>query len=232
MLGSSKHLRLTVLDAHSQFYLTWLFLKRLHFFFLLAEANQIEMGALGASDSELYTYLNVDTSTRFYTYCVDYLPSMLQLGLLALIPVIVQASAIHVEGYQSMTEVQEVVTSRYFYFQIANIFVSIGAGSFSTYFTQIIYNPSDIPVYLAEAFPLVAAYFIEFIIIKTCFGLFWELARAWPATQYMVARIFTDRCGVGNCWHGHLITDLFSQGVVPTLTHLFSYPDGSGHGVQ
>ena len=46
---------------------------------------------------------------------------------------------------------------------------------------------------MADSFPLVGAYFIEFIVMKTFFGLFWELSRTWPATQYMVARFFTDR---------------------------------------
>ena len=37
---------------------------------------------------------------------------------------------------------------------------------------------------------MVGAYFIEFIIIKLFFGLFWELSRAWPALQYLVAHAF------------------------------------------
>ena len=58
---------------------------------------------------------------RLYTYGTSYLPSMLQLGLLMLIPVIVQFVSTNLEGCVSGTEVQSAILSRYFMFQMANV---------------------------------------------------------------------------------------------------------------
>lgn len=113
-----------------------------------------------------------------------------------------------------MMDVQKIILSRYYYFQVANIFITISAGSFSFYLVTIWEDPSSIPRYLAGAFPQVAhmrafqsstltsicvvtaqvgAYFIEFLLIKTLFGLPWELSRAWPALQVGLARLFSDK---------------------------------------
>lgn len=37
--------------------------------------------------------------------------------------------ALHVEGYKTYSEVERAVMSRYFFFHLANVFVTIGAGS-------------------------------------------------------------------------------------------------------
>lgn len=40
-----------------------------------------------------------------------------------------QAVALHLEGYKTYSEVERAVMGRYFFFQLANVFVTIGAGS-------------------------------------------------------------------------------------------------------
>lgn len=37
--------------------------------------------------------------------------------------------ALHLEGYKTYSEVERAVMSRYFFFHLANVFVTIGAGS-------------------------------------------------------------------------------------------------------
>jgi hypothetical protein len=74
---------------------------------------------------------------------------------------------------------------------MANIFATIGSVSLFTY--SKVYNFSDVPLLLVEVFPLVGAYFIELVMIKTMFGLMWELSRAWPGIQMMVLICFSDR---------------------------------------
>jgi len=160
----------------------------------------LPLAAVGSTSSSLYIFLGFaegDTECTsespmaapcVYKYLTEYLPSIIQLGLLALIPVVVQSVATNFEGCKSNTEVQSVILSRYFLFQLANIFFTCGAGSLAVYADKIVNDPTSIPAQLANAFPLVGAYFIEFIIIKTFFGLLWELSRTWPAIQYLVAR--------------------------------------------
>lgn len=40
-----------------------------------------------------------------------------------------QMVALHVEGYKTYSEVERAVMTRYFLFNLANVFVTIGAGS-------------------------------------------------------------------------------------------------------
>lgn len=40
-----------------------------------------------------------------------------------------QWMALHIEGYKTYSEVERAVMSRYFFFHLANVFVTIGAGS-------------------------------------------------------------------------------------------------------
>ena len=53
--------------------------------------------------------------------------------------------------------------------------------------------PVPIPVPVPAPNPQVGSYFIEFIIIKTLFGLLFELARVWPAMQWWFATMFSDK---------------------------------------
>lgn len=148
--------------------------------------------------------------------------------------------------------------SRYFLFQIANLLVTISAGSAQKYLQSALYGtPNDVAKLLTEGalrapqgqsqgqgrsergrehgvrteegaaskvlendwkpwmdvegdciayswvgvlgcwwragFALLGAYFIEWIIIKLLFGLAWELSRLWPALQWGLALVFSDR---------------------------------------
>ncbi|CAN0489561.1 unnamed protein product, partial [Laminaria digitata] len=40
-----------------------------------------------------------------------------------------QFVALHIEGYKTYSEVERAVMSRYFFFHLANVYVTIGAGS-------------------------------------------------------------------------------------------------------
>lgn len=173
--------------------------------------------ALGTSSAVLH-YVELNDSGRTVALIHEYLPSILQLGLLALIPVLVQFVAVQYEGYKSQTEVQAVILSRYFMFQIANIFLTVSAGSFASYIRTILNHPNDLATKLAEAFPTVGAYFIEFIVIKLLFGLSWELSRFWPATQYLLAHFFTDK----RKWTERSLRNAFST--YPSLLYGWVYP--------
>jgi hypothetical protein len=149
------------------------------------------LATIGAASGQVLVQWGVDKQGWLYILVMQYLPVTLQLGLLALIPVIIQFTGTQFEGLQSNSELQKIIFSRYFLFQIVNIFVTIGAVSFFSFYAQ--YQFSDIPDLLVDTFPQVGAYFIEFIMIKTMFGLLWELSRAWPCIQMLFARCCTDR---------------------------------------
>ena len=134
---------------------------------------------------------DIDPKSGMFSIMVDYLPITLQLGLLALIPVIVQFTSTHLEGSKSMVEVQRVIyqryelralpfkpmralfcmhlstfmnSTRYFYFQMMNIFVTIGTVSIFTFIAD--YSASDIPSLLVNSFPRVGGYFVGELLPK------------------------------------------------------------------
>ena len=84
---------------------------------------------------------------------------------------------------------------RYFFFQVMNIFVTIGTVSIFTFISDEFehYSASDVPNLLSQSFPRVGGYFVEFIMVKTMFGLPWELSRAWAGFLMISAWAFTDK---------------------------------------
>jgi hypothetical protein len=148
--------------------------------------------SLGTSADDVLSSLSiVNTASPLFSVVVDYGPITFQLGLLALIPVMVQWSGTYYEGLRSRQEVQNLIMSRYFAFQVINIFVTIGTVSLLTFISD--YDASDIPSLLVNTFPQTGGYFIEFILVKTMFGLPWELSRAWASFLMASAWLFTDK---------------------------------------
>lgn len=148
------------------------------------------ISTIGVASGEQLKEWGVDPNTEAYTLFVRLLPITLQLGLLALIPVVVQLTGEHLEGIQTQTALQEVIFSRYFLFQLVNILVTLGSISYFTFLDE--YTLADIPTLLVDTFPRTGAYFIEFILIKTMFGCAWELSRPWPGIQMVFALCCSD----------------------------------------
>ena len=112
-----------------------------------------------------------------YALLTDYLPVVIQLALFNLLPVLFEQAARAYEGQKSSFEVQRSVLDRYFYFQLVNIFVTIFSGSLLDELCKLAKKPDKIFRLLSETLPQVAAYLMQLIVVKTLFGLAWELAR-------------------------------------------------------
>ena len=121
----------------------------------------------------------LDESTYFYALLTGYLPTVIQLGLFNLLPVLFELAARAYEGQKSSFEVQRSVLDRYFYFQLVNVFVTVSSGSVLEELCEIVKNGdvTKIAEVLSDTLPLVAAYLMQLIVVKTLFGLAWELAR-------------------------------------------------------
>ncbi|CAM9490245.1 unnamed protein product [Chrysoparadoxa australica] len=124
-----------------------------------------------------------------------YLPVLLVLILLNNIYFILKGMAKHFEGYKSASEVERAVVSRYFYFQLANIYVTVTAGSIFKALGDIIANPASVLSLLGETLPRVAVYFTNLIIVKVVAGLMLELCfggRPLKFWRILCIEIFTD----------------------------------------
>jgi len=146
---------------------------------------------------------------------VAYIPFVLLLGLLCLLPWIFYLISIKYEKLKTYSEIQQSVFSRYFYYQLINIFVTITiTGSITQGTNDACYSTSiwdcnifgsntngdaafqdfkNIMITIAQAVQGVGIYFIQLIITKTFSVLLLEFTRLWPLIQLFFVEVCTDR---------------------------------------
>jgi hypothetical protein len=71
-----------------------------------------------------------------------YLPVLALLAIIMILPIVFEAIAIRYEKRKTISDVNRSVVSRYFYYQLANIYISVTAGSIWMSASEIIDRPS------------------------------------------------------------------------------------------
>jgi hypothetical protein len=89
------------------------------------------------SISKELPWLNNYRNTLAYEFLNDYLAVALLLVLLSLLPIIFDLIARSYEGLKLESEIQNSIMTRYFYYQLANVFVSVGLGSIASSIHQV-----------------------------------------------------------------------------------------------
>lgn len=113
-----------------------------------------------------------DRKREFYVHLINgYLPVLALLGLIQLLPFIFQWVSVHYENRKTKSDIQRSVLRRFFYYQMANIFITVTAGSILENLGEILNQPSSIMFTLAKNIPTVVGYFISLIVTKTLAGL-------------------------------------------------------------
>ena len=108
----------------------------------------------------------------FYVQLINgYLPVLALLGLIQLLPFIFQYVAVHYESRKTQSDVQRSILRRFFYYQMANIFITVTAGSLLENLGEIIGDPQSILSLMADKVPTVVGYFISLIVTKILAGL-------------------------------------------------------------
>ena len=128
-----------------------------------------------------------------YEVLNNYLAVALLLVLLSLLPIIFDLIARSYEGLKLESEIQNSIMTRYFYYQLANVFVSVGLGSLANSLHQIIENPSSILSILGTSLPSLSIYFTNLLIVKTFTAVPLELLRVWPLLQILSVKMCLDR---------------------------------------
>eukprot|EP00804_Cyclotella_cryptica_P010295 CCRYP_012233-RB/>CCRYP_012233-RB protein AED:0.36 eAED:0.36 QI:398/1/1/1/0.85/0.87/8/444/916 len=100
-----------------------------------------------------------------------YLPVVLLLLIIMILPGIFYAVALHYEDRKTQSDIQKSIIGRYFYYQIANIYVTVTAGSILESLGEIIEHPSNVLAILGKSLPNVVGYFATFIMTKILAGL-------------------------------------------------------------
>lgn len=125
----------------------------------------------------------LDQASAFFSTTIAMVQPLCIVGIQQLLPpLFIQIG--RAEGSTSFSEVQMRAFSRYFLFQVLNIFlVTTIAGSIFDTIAIIIENPEAAFEMLGNSLPRMSSFFITFVTIKTFFGLGLEMVRAWSLIQ-------------------------------------------------
>ena len=100
-----------------------------------------------------------------------YLPVLALLCLMLILPAIFQAIAVGYEHRKTQSDVQRSVMLRYFYYQLANIYISVTAGSIWSSMADILNQPSAVFTILGDSLPTLVGYFVSLLLTKILAGL-------------------------------------------------------------
>jgi hypothetical protein len=164
-------------------------------------------------------WLNVYHNTPIYNFLNNYLALALLLCLLALLPLIFDTIARYYEGLKLESEIQNSISNRYFYYQLANVFVSVGLGSLATSIHHILDKPSSIFSILGTSVPSFSLYFANLLIVKIFTGLPIEILRMWPLFEILALKTCMD---TKKCTTRELQTGAFAN---PPITYGWIYPN-------
>ena len=85
----------------------------------------------------------------------DYLPVVALLTLIMILPFVFEWIAVSYERRKTISDVQDSIVGRYFYYQIANIYVTVTAGSIWAALADILDQPAALLQILGESIPMV-----------------------------------------------------------------------------
>ena len=100
-----------------------------------------------------------------------YLPVLALLGLILVLPVLFEWIAVTYERRKTFSEIQGSILRRYFYYQLANIYITVTAGSLWKSLADIIDHPSNVLQLLGQSLPTMVGYFVALLVTKILAGL-------------------------------------------------------------
>ena len=96
---------------------------------------------------------------------------MALLCLILILPVLFEYIALKVERRKTYSDVQASLLKRYFSYQLANIYITVTAGSLLKSLADILDHPSNILALLGESLPTMVGYFVALLVTKIMAGL-------------------------------------------------------------
>jgi len=117
-----------------------------------------------------------------------YLPVVALLTLICALPLIFEAIATGYEKRKTRSDVQDSIVGRYFYYQIANIYVTVTAGSIWKAAADIIERPAEMLEILGESIPMMVGYFMSLLITKILAGLPMVILRSGALSRMFLLR--------------------------------------------
>lgn len=116
-------------------------------------------------------FSGINWSGESAAFLNGYLPVVALIGLIASLPPVFAWIGSSFERRKSKSDIQHSTIKRFFYYQLANIYITVTAGSILDTLAEILDHPSNIFALLGTSVPAVVGYFIMFILTKTFAGL-------------------------------------------------------------
>jgi Calcium-dependent channel, 7TM region, putative phosphate len=128
----------------------------------------------------------------FGRFVNGYLPVVALLTLISVLPVIFEYIAVKYERRKTISDVQSSMLGRYFYYQLANIYVTVTAGSILRSLAEILNHPSYLLKLLGQSLPTMVGYFVALLVTKILAGLPMIFLRFGALTRMLLLRTLSD----------------------------------------
>lgn len=106
-----------------------------------------------------------------------YLPVILVLVLLLLVPIFIEQFAIRYIGFKTKSTIQAYVLARHFWFQLLTVFVTVLSGNAIVELNNVVERPAYLLDFLGSNLPRIGTYFLQLLIVKSFFSVAFELAK-------------------------------------------------------
>jgi len=120
-----------------------------------------------------------------------YLPVAALLALTMILPVIFELLAMKYERRKRLSDVQNSMLGRYFYFQVLNLYISVTAGSVWKSLSDIIDHPTSVLSILGESMPFMVGYFVSVLVTKVFVGLPTIFLRSGALSKMVLRRMLS-----------------------------------------
>lgn len=130
---------------------------------------------------------------QFRNFVNGYLPVVALLGLILVLPVIFEQLAIRYERRKTYSDVQASMLGRYFYYQVATIYITVTAGTLLNALADIVDRPSSLFELLGESLPTMVGYFVALLVTKTLAGLPMIILRFGALSRMFMLRLVSNK---------------------------------------
>lgn len=137
--------------------------------------------------SLFYSVNDLGVYLKLSPFAQGYLSVVIMLFFLIILPQLFDYIARYYEGMKLESEIQNTIMQRYFYFQLVNIYVTVGFGTknISSQLIAILNQPHILIDILGKSVPSVSLYFCSLVIVKIFAAVPMEMVRPWQLSSIM-----------------------------------------------
>jgi len=136
------------------------------------------------------TWVSKAAHGDFGAFLNGYLPVLALIILITVLPFIFEWIALKYEQRKKQSDVQHAILKRFFNYQLANVYITVTAGSILDSLAEILDHPSNLLSLLAKSVPTVVGYFVMFVSTKLLAGLPVSLLQVGPLLNRIMSLMF------------------------------------------